>query len=233
MLWRHLGCIAARAAGEREITQTAVTAAPRGRFQPIPDIRVGKHWPTATQSVVLSAVHRVLLLPTCAFLALSTPAHAGSNGWATASDVGRDGLVIVALGLPAVQSDWQGTKQAAFSIGASSLASTGLKEIISEERPDGSNDQSFPSGHTSVSFAAAATLHKRYGWQVGLPAHLVAAFVGVARVKADKHFVHDVVAGAVIGEASGWILTRRKDDKVQWLPWADSHGGGVAMSLRF
>ena len=198
-----------------------------------PDIRVGKHWPSAAQSVVLSAVHRILLLPTCVFLALATPAQADGNGWATASDVGRDGLVIVALGLPSVQGDWQGTKQAAFSIGASSLASTGLKEIISEERPDGSNDHSFPSGHTSVSFAAAATLHKRYGWQVGIPAQLVAAFVGVARVKAHKHFVHDVVAGAVIGEASGWFLTRRKDEKVQWLPWADTHGAGVAMSLRF
>lgn len=202
-------------------------------FRPIPDIGAGRHWPTAAQSVVSSAVHRILLLPTCAFLALATPARAGANDWATASDVGRDGLVIVALGLPTVQSDWQGTKQAAFSIGASSLASTGLKEMISEERPDGSNDHSFPSGHTSVSFAAAATLYKHYGWQVGIPAHVVAAFVGVARVKADKHFVHDVVAGAVIGEASGWILTRRKDEKVQWLPWADSHGGGVAMSLRF
>jgi len=171
-------------------------------------------------------------LSACLFLSLATPAYAG-NDWATASDIGRDGLVIVALGLPATQGDWQGTKQAAFSLGAASLATTSLKQIVSEERPDHSNDKSFPSGHTSVSFAAAATLYKRYGWEVGLPAHLVAAFVGVARVKADKHFVHDVVAGAAIGEASGWILTRRKNARVQWLPWGDAHGAGVAMSLQF
>jgi len=172
-------------------------------------------------------------LPSGAFLALATPAQAGNGDWATASDIGRDGLVIVALGYPAVQGDWKGTKQAAFSIGAASLTTTGLKQIITEERPDHSNDHSFPSGHTSVSFAAAATLEKRFGWQIGVPAHFVAAFVGVARVEADKHFVHDVVAGAAIGEISGWLLTNRKDAKVQWLPWGDAHGAGVAMSLRF
>ena len=181
----------------------------------------------------LLAVHRLLLLPSGAFLALATPAQAGNGDWATASDIGRDGLVIVALGYPAVQGDWKGTKQAAFSIGAASLTTTGLKQIVTEERPDQSNDHSFPSGHTSVSFAAAATIEKRFGWQMGVPAHLVAAFVGVARVEADKHFVHDVVAGAAIGEISGWLLTNRKDAKVQWLPWGDAHGAGVAMSLRF
>ena len=176
---------------------------------------------------------RSVMLAVGASLLFATPASAGDNGWATASDIGRDGLVIVALGLPTVQGDWQGTKQAAFSIGATSLVTTGLKEVVSEERPDGSDDKSFPSGHTSVSFAAAATLHKRYGWEVGIPAHVVAAFVGVARVQADKHFAHDVLVGAAIGEAAGWIIAKRKNDKVQWLPWGDAHGGGVSMAMRF
>ena len=166
-------------------------------------------------------------------LLAATPAHAGKDDWATASDIGRGALVVTALGLPAVQGDWKGTKQAAFSLGATYALTTGLKHVIKEERPDGSNDKSFPSGHTSSSFAAAATLHKRHGWEVGIPAHLVAAFVGVARVKADKHFVHDVIAGAAIGEAAGWLLTSRKNDQVQWLPWADSRGGGLTVAARF
>lgn len=168
-----------------------------------------------------------------AALLLASPAQASDTGWGTASDVGRDALVVTALGLPTVQGDWQGTRQAAFSLGATFAVTSGLKQLVHEERPDESDDKSFPSGHTSSSFAAAATLQKRYGWQVGLPAHAVAAFVGVARVKADKHFVHDVIAGAAIGEAAGWLLTSRKDDKVQWLPWGDAHGGGVAMAMRF
>src|SRR3546814_3471276 len=47
----------------------------------------------------------------------------------------------------------------------------GLKEVFPSRRPDGSDDKSFPSGHTSTSFAAAATLHNRYGWEAGLPAY--------------------------------------------------------------
>jgi membrane-associated phospholipid phosphatase len=168
----------------------------------------------------------------CLLLASAAPAHAGDGSWETASDIGRNGLVIAALGLPAVQGDWQGTKQAAFSIGSASLVTAGLKQAISEERPDGSDDKSFPSGHTSVSFAAAATLHKRHGWEVGLPAHIVATFVGVARVKADKHFVRDVVAGAAIGEVVGWILTSRRSEKVQWFPWGDTRGAGVTLAVR-
>jgi membrane-associated phospholipid phosphatase len=178
-------------------------------------------------------MRRLFLLPACVALVLASPARASDSGWSSASDVGRAVLVVTALGLPAAQDDWKGTKQAAFSIGATSIVTTALKETIHEERPDDSDNKSFPSGHTSVSFAAAATLHKRYGWEVGLPAHAVAAFVGVARVKADKHFVHDVIAGAAIGEAAGWLLTSRKNDSVQWLPWGDAHGGGVTVAMRF
>ena len=166
-------------------------------------------------------------------LLLATPALADERDWATASDVGRDALTIAALALPTVQGDFKGTKEAAFSIGATYLVTRGLKHIVHEERPDESNEKSFPSGHTSQSFAAAATMHKRYGWEIGVPAHVVATFVGVARVKADKHFVHDVIAGAVIGETAGWLLTSRKSEKIQWFPWGDAHGGGVTVAMRF
>ena len=84
-----------------------------------------------------------------------------------------------------------------------------LKELVHERRPDGSDNKSFPSGHTSVSSAAAATLEKRYGWKAGLPALAVASFVGLARVETDKHYVHDVLAGAAIGSISGFLLTSR------------------------
>ena len=162
-----------------------------------------------------------------------TPVLAGPHAWDQASSVGRDALVIAALGVPAVEGDWQGDEQAAVSMGSAFAVTAGLKFAIPETRPDGSDRHSFPSGHTSVSFAAAATLEKRYGWQVGIPAHLVAAFVGVARVKADKHFVRDVLAGGLIGEASGWLLTSRRDAHVRWLPWGDAHGAGVAVAARF
>jgi len=166
-------------------------------------------------------------------LAIAQPAKASAADWDTASTVGRDALVAAAVGAPLVEGDGTGLKQAAFSLGAAQLVTSGLKGVILEERPDGSNDNSFPSGHTSISFAAAATLEKRYGWQVGIPAHVVAAFVGLARVEARKHYVHDVVVGAAIGETAGWLITSKRDSKVQWFPWGDAHGGGASVAIRF
>ncbi|WP_416464660.1 phosphatase PAP2 family protein [Sphingomonas sp. VDB2] len=169
---------------------------------------------------------------TCTSLMAGT-AHASDKDWRNASNIGRDLLVAGALALPTVQEDWTGTLQAGGSIGAATLLSLGLKEGFPEMRPDGSDRKSFPSSHSATSFAAAASLHNRYGWKVGVPAQLVAAFVGLARVKADKHHWYDVVAGAAIGEASGFLITTRRDTDVRILPWGDSKGGGVAMAIRF
>lgn len=169
----------------------------------------------------------------CSLLVPSTALALSHHGWSQAGSIARDGLIAVAFGLPAVNGDWQGVKQAGLSVGGAFAVTEGLKLSIHERRPDGSDNKSFPSGHASASFAAAAMLEKRYGWQVGIPAHLVAAFVGLSRVEAKKHFVGDVLVGAAIGEASGWLLSSKKNGSVQWLPWADAHGGGAAMAVRF
>jgi len=170
-----------------------------------------------------------------AALALLTPmaAQASDRGWDRASGIARDALVGAALGVPAVQGDWRGDVQAAESMAAAGGGTFVLKELIHERRPDGSDDRSFPSGHTSVSFAAAANLEKRYGWHAGLPAFLVASFVGLARVEASKHYVHDVLAGAAIGTLSGALLTSRRDDTVRLTPWSAQGGGGVNLAMRF
>lgn len=168
---------------------------------------------------------------TVAAILVSASAHAGS--WNTASRVGEVGLVAAALGSSAVGSDWQGAKQAALSIGSAALVTEGLKQAFPEERPDRSGNDSFPSGHTSISFAAAGYLHQRYGWQVGLPATAVAAFVGLARVEADKHHWYDVVAGAGIGELAAITFTRKFSDDVMIFPWGDTQSGGVALNARF
>lgn len=167
----------------------------------------------------------------CLFAA--TPAAASDKDWATASDITRDALVLVALGVPIAKGDKDGTFQAAGSLAVTAGTSYVLKSTIDEQRPDLSGNDSFPSGHTSVSFAAAATLQKRYGWKVGLPAHLAAGFVGVARVEAHKHYWKDVIAGAAIGEVAGMLITRKHDSNVQVFPWAASDGGGVVLAARF
>jgi len=169
----------------------------------------------------------------CALLASAAPAMAGTAGWATASNVGRDVLFAAALAVPAVQKDWQGDLQAGGSILLGGGIALGLKHVFPEERPDHSDNRSFPSGHASEAFAAAATLENRYGWKAGLPAFAVASLVAVARVEARKHHWYDCVAGAAIGTGSGFLLTRRHDDRVRMVPWADSGGGGISLSARF
>jgi membrane-associated phospholipid phosphatase len=166
-------------------------------------------------------------------LTVASPAHADREDWDRASDIALGGLLIGAAAAPVAQEDWEGLKQAGLTWLVAEGITTGLKENIRAERPDGSDHKSFPSGHTSQSFAAAGTMHRRYGWKVGIPAHAIATFVGVARVKAKKHFVRDVLVGAAIGEGSAWLYTKPKNDKVQWLPWGDAHGGGVHIAYKF
>ena len=176
---------------------------------------------------------RIQALACAGAMAWSGPALADEKDWDVASDVARNALVAAALGVPLVKGDGEGALQAAGSIAATSVLTYGLKEAFPERRPDGSDRKSFPSGHTSVSFAGAATLHNRYGWEVGIPAQIVAAFVGFARVKADKHHWYDVAVGAAIGEAAGFLITSRRDARVQVVPWGDSKGGGLTMAARF
>ena len=75
---------------------------------------------------------------------------------------------------------------------------------------------SFPSGHTSVAFAAAAAYWSiesrlgRAGARSGRIAALVAcaAATGALRVVAREHFPTDVLAGAALGAAVGFAVPR-------------------------
>jgi membrane-associated phospholipid phosphatase len=164
---------------------------------------------------------------------VTAPAVASDHGWSTASGIGRDVLVAAALGVPAVQGDWTGDLQAGGGILLADGAAYGLKRIFPEERPDRSDRHSFPSSHAAVSFAAAATLENRYGWEAGIPAFIVASFVGAGRVEARKHHWYDVAAGAAIGTGSGFLLTSRRTGGVRLVPFAGSQGGGVSLAMRF
>lgn len=78
-----------------------------------------------------------------------------------------------------------------------------LKNAVGRERPDGSDDHSFPSGHTTVAFATATNIHYWLGWKWGVPAYALATFVGFERFHDSKHWVSDILAGATIGVLFG------------------------------
>ena len=86
----------------------------------------------------------------------------------------------------------------------------GLKYAIREKRPGSEERGSFPSGHTATVFTGAELTRIEYGNAIGAAAYGVATAVGVLRVMNDRHYVHDVLAGAGIGILSAkvgyWML---------------------------
>ncbi len=91
----------------------------------------------------------------------------------------------------------------------SNLAITySLKKTVTKTRPNGNDNESFPSGHTSVAFQGAAFIHRRYGLKYALPAYLGSSYVAWNRVDSDHHFTIDVLAGAAVGMASSFIFTQ-------------------------
>lgn len=77
-----------------------------------------------------------------------------------------------------------------------------VKSIAAENRPDGSNTMSFPSGHTACAFASAEFMRQEYKdvspWY-GVAGYAAAAGTGFLRMYNNKHWLSDVVAGAGIG----------------------------------
>lgn len=90
----------------------------------------------------------------------------------------------------------------AFSAILMATAVNTLKHTTQVTRPDGSNNHSFPSGHTATAFMTATMLTKEYGhlspW-VGVGAYTIATATGLMRMANNKHWLSDVLTGAGIG----------------------------------
>jgi membrane-associated phospholipid phosphatase len=82
-----------------------------------------------------------------------------------------------------------------------------IKYAVRRTRPNG-DPRSFPSGHTSASFATATVLQQHYGWKFAAPIYGLAAYTAAERVMDEKHWASDVAFGAVVGMLSGRTVTR-------------------------
>jgi hypothetical protein len=109
-----------------------------------------------------------------------------------------------------------------------------LKYTVNETRPNG-GAHSFPSGHASAAFTGAEFIRKEYGWGWGAPAYVAASFVAWSRVEADKHYTHDVLAGAAIGILANHDFWRRNTRVGQLRVGAGpvASNGFVAPGLQF
>jgi membrane-associated phospholipid phosphatase len=114
------------------------------------------------------------------------------------------------------------------------LMSEGLTFIVKEatrrSRPEGSGF-SFPSGHTTISFASATVLQRHFGWKVGLPAYAVATYVAASRVEMKKHYLSDVTFGAVLGITAGRTVSIGSGRHLFVSPIASEWGPAVGVTL--
>ena len=89
-----------------------------------------------------------------------------------------------------------------FSFALMGITICSIKSLAGVLRPDGSDFLSFPSGHTATAFTSACLLYKEYGpkssW-IGVAAFLPAFITGLSRQLNNRHWLSDVVGGAVIG----------------------------------
>lgn len=110
------------------------------------------------------------------------------------------------------------------AVGGATIFTEVIKPVVNRTRPANAYPTliftnsptfgpSFPSGHAALAFSTASTLALQYKrWYVAIPAYLWAGTVAYSRLYLGKHYPSDVLAGAAIGTASGYVtrwLTKR------------------------
>ncbi len=123
-----------------------------------------------------------------------------------------------------------------------------LKHIVKEERPDGSNNLSFPSGHTSTAFSSAQFMFREYkdsNFWLSISGYPFAVYTGVYRTINDRHWVSDVIAGAGFGilstELAYWLypkinaLLSDRAKKIQGMiiPFYQNNSFGIGLVQNF
>lgn len=141
-------------------------------------------------------------------------------------------IPVVGYGTTFYLHDKEGRSEFYKSFFTNYAATYALKQMFPKTRPNGADDESFPSGHTSVAFQGAAFIHLRYGIKYGVPAYLAASYVGWTRVESDNHYVVDVVAGAALGIASSFIFTKPYHGYVA-TPLVDNGFYGITISKQW
>ena len=135
------------------------------------------------------------------YLAPAVPIALMASGWsADNTEVLRSGY-ITGISLLATFAITEGLKLAV----RRPRPYKAYPELLHPVRP--TLGYSFPSGHTSLSFATAVSLSLCYPrWYVALPSMLWAAGVGFSRLYLGVHNPSDVIAGAVLGTLTALLV---------------------------
>ncbi|WP_192822916.1 phosphatase PAP2 family protein [Rufibacter sp. LB8] len=112
---------------------------------------------------------------------------------------------LVALDIFSSQNQHNVTRQVGLLVASSAVASAmlwPLKQATNVPRPNGENDYSFPSGHTTYAFVIATMVSREFKGKskwIGIASYTAAGTTGMMRVLNDAHWFSDVLAGAGVG----------------------------------
>lgn len=134
-------------------------------------------------------------------------------------------------------------------IGLSSLLTFGIKAAFGRKRPNAGEGpraffkggQSFVSGDTTPTFAAAATISEAfdYHWWAAVPAYSLAVMTGVGRMGKDAHWASDVLGSALVGAGTTELLfylhrQREKPSSLIILPMVPGQGApGISVGFNW
>ena len=138
------------------------------------------------------------------------------EAWNRFGDAGKAVLTGAATLLPDGPGAGPDRASAGACLVAIKLITKGLKLAIPERRPDGEDDESFPSEHAAQCTAAAIIIDREYQGKIGILAYALATIVSLSRIQSKKHHSRDVVAGALIGGAAVWLTTKYNSRANQW-----------------
>jgi membrane-associated phospholipid phosphatase len=100
-----------------------------------------------------------------------------------------------------------------------------------------SDDASFPSGHTALAFSLAATINYHFPGWIGRTMYLLACTTAYARVYQENHWLSDVVAGSILGGATGTLVARLNSaaahGDLHLVPVVSPERTGLALQRRF
>lgn len=112
---------------------------------------------------------------------------------------------LVVFDLFSTQNRHDVTRQIGLMAGSAVLASGllwPLKKVTAVPRPNGDNNYSFPSGHTTYAFVVATMVSREFKGKskwIGIASYTAAGATGMMRVLNDAHWFSDVLAGAGVG----------------------------------
>jgi len=161
----------------------------------------------------------------CLITAALLPMHVCAND--DVANALKYGMPAATVAIAYSKGDKEGIRQFAWAFGGSVATTYALKAVVDKERPNGSDSDSFPSGHVTSAFVSAAFLDRRYGHRYGLPAYALASWVAYSRVENDHHHVEDVLAGAAIGVLANRWLTTKYDANTMQITLAPIENGGL------